>query len=209
MTQTADPSAETALDAANLTVLDALLKRRSVVTFKPECPPRELIEQLLDVAAMAPNHYVNQPWRFIVLTGEASRAYGEYLAQKLSANLPDPTTTQAKALLAAERAKPLRSPVLIVGVRGRSGNPKSLHHEDVAATAAALENMFIAAPALGLGVFWRTGAPATDKEAKDYLGVAEDEDIVGFLYVGYPATFRDPQKRTSGREKAEWRGWSE
>ncbi len=42
----------------------------------------------------------------------------------------------------------------------------------------------LAAPALGYGAMWKTGAPAYDPTVKTALGLAEDDEIIGFLYIG-------------------------
>ena len=91
-----------------------------------------------------------------------------------------------EAQLTAERAKPSRAPMLIVVAAHIEPNPKAPDIEQVVAAGAAAENMLIAAHALGLGGFWRTGAAAYDTEVKAGLGFAPTDAIVGFLYFGTP-----------------------
>ena len=52
-------------------VFEAIRTRRSIAKTLPKTPPRELIEQLLDAATWAPNHYMNDTWLFLVLAGYA------------------------------------------------------------------------------------------------------------------------------------------
>src|SRR5687767_2302815 len=122
-------------------VFDAIHTRMSIGKVKPDPVPRELIEKLLEAAAQAPNHHKVQPWRFIVLTGAARERLGEVMAQTLLGRQPDATPE----VVAAERAKPLRAPVLIaVGVEKPSG-PKVVEIENICAAAAATQNMLLAA----------------------------------------------------------------
>ncbi|HVF17610.1 MAG TPA: nitroreductase family protein, partial [Steroidobacteraceae bacterium] len=49
------------------------------------------------------------------------------------------------------------------------------------------QNMFLAAHALGYGAMWKTGAVAYDRNAKEMLGLAAEDHIVGLLYLGTTA----------------------
>ena len=53
-------------------------------------------------------------------------------------------------------------------------------------TAAAVQNLMLAATSLGYGSMWRTGDVVGDPVVKDALGLATDEDIIGFVYLGTP-----------------------
>lgn len=188
-------------------ILGAILNRWSVTKFQIECPPQNAIQQLLDAAVLAPNHHLNQPWRFVVLAGQARDRYGDFLADGLLANLEDPGSPESLALLEAERRKPQRSPVLIVVAAVWTAHPKALRLEDVAATAAAAQNILLAAPSLGLGAYWRTGKSAVDPRVKRFFGLEEADDIIAFLYVGYPAGGRAPIVRKPAKEQTTWLGW--
>jgi nitroreductase len=187
--------------------LQAILNRRSPASFSAVQPPKELIERLIEAGIRAPNHYLNEPWRFIVLAGDARKALGEAFAESLRGRLPDAETPQAQAQLQRERQKTLRSPVLIAIASARTENTRALPIEDVEAVAAAVENMLLVAPELGLGAFWRTGDAAYDDRVKAHLGLKPEDQIVAFLYVGYPATWGDLTPRTGTDDKTRWLGW--
>ncbi|NJM54292.1 MAG: hypothetical protein HC846_13470, partial [Blastocatellia bacterium] len=59
--------------------------------------------------------------------------------------------------------------------------------EQVGAVAAGVENMMLTAQALGYGAMWKTGAAAYDAQAKTTLGLAAEDEIVAFLYLGTTA----------------------
>jgi nitroreductase len=199
----------TSIGATEKAALDTIMNRRSPAKFSSERPPRDAIEQLLAAAIRAPNHYLNEPWRFFVLAGVARDRFADALVSRLVKTLPDPTTPQARSLLDRERQKPLRAPVVIAVAAVKTGNARALPVEDLAATAAAVENMLLAAPALGLGAFWRTGEPAYDSDVKAFFGLGPDDRLVGFIYVGYPEVMGDLTPRTGIEDKTQWLGWED
>jgi nitroreductase len=56
--------------------------------------------------------------------------------------------------------------------------------EQVIAVGAAVENLVLAAHALGYGVMWKTGAAAYDSRVKAVLGLQPDDHIVAILHLG-------------------------
>src|SRR5690349_980669 len=97
-----------------MSVFDTIQARRSIGLMKPERPPREKIERMLEAATYAPNHHEVEPWRFIVLTGPARDELGELMAKLMREKMPETESEKAQAALAKERNKPLRAPVVIV-----------------------------------------------------------------------------------------------
>lgn len=175
-------------------VLDAIRTRRSIGKVTQEMPPREVIEEVIEAATWAPNHHLTEPWRFVVLTGEARSELGRVMGDVAARREDDPV----KASLAAERTagKPLRAPVIIaVGVECAETVPEI---EEIAAGSAAVQNMLLAAHALGLGAIWRSGWIAFEPEVRDHLGLSERGKVLGFVYLGYPAM--DPPSRPRQNE---------
>ena len=187
--------------------LEAITTRRSVGKIKPERPPRELIERMLEAAVQAPNHHLTEPWRFFVLAGEARSALGRVMSEALRKQLADDAGEAGKALLAKEIEKPLRAPVLIVVAVKRSENPRVVPIEDVEATAAAVENMLLAAQDMGLAAMWRTGEAAYDPAVKSFFGLSPEDHLVAFVYVGYADREPGPRERMPASENTVWRGW--
>ena len=69
--------------------LEAIATRRSIGKVKPDRPPRELIERMLEAAVQAPNHHVTEPWRFFVLAGQAGEEMGRVMADVLRPRLDE------------------------------------------------------------------------------------------------------------------------
>lgn len=85
-------------------VLEAIRARRSAGRVRAECPPKALIEQLLEAATWAPNHRLTEPWRFFVLAGEAREELGEAIARSLATTL-DPSAPETPARLDNARGR--------------------------------------------------------------------------------------------------------
>jgi nitroreductase len=86
---------------------------------------------------------------------------------------------------------------------------KAMEIEDVEAVAAGVQNLLLGAHALGLGAYWRTGDAAYDPRVKAHFGLAPEDHLVGFVYLGYPAEPPKPVARTPAAELVQWRGWEE
>ena len=192
-----------------MSVFDAIRTRRSIGKVKPDRPPREKIERMLEAATYAPNHHTTEPWRFFVLSGQAREELGKLMEQSLRHRMADTTSEKAQAALAKERHKPLRAPVVIAVASVRPENPKIVDIENVEAVAAAIENMLLVAEEEGLVCIWRSGDPARDPRIKAHFGLRPDEHIVGFVYVGYPAIPRPERIPAPYQTKTSWLGWEE
>ncbi len=183
-----------------MNIIEAIHQRHSHKKVKPDAVPRELIEQLLDAAVQAPNHYKVRPWRFVVLTGEARHRLGDAMSASLRERHPEfPQEAFNKA-----HDTPLQAPVVIAVGVDKPSEAKVSQIENIAATAAATENLLLAAQALGLGAKWRTGEWAEDLKVKEFLGFQADQYIIGFIYVGYPEFVEQYPPRPSFEERTVW-----
>jgi nitroreductase len=181
-------------------IFEAIHTRQSIGKMKPDPVPRELIERMLAAAVQAPNHHKVRPWRFVVLSGAARERLGDALAVALRQR-DLAATVEA---IERERVKPLRSPVLIAVGVAKPELPKEVEIEDVCATAAAVQNMLLAAHAQGLASMWRTGDAARDPNVKQFLGFAPDQYLLGFIYVGYALNEAVPPERPSYNDRTVW-----
>src|SRR5579864_3915102 len=190
-------------------VFDIITRRRSIGKMTEERPTREQIERLLEAATHGPNHYKVQPWKFIVLAGNAREELGAVMAESLADRLEETSSDKAQAILKKERSKLLRSPVVIVVVAEPPNQPKVLAIENIEAVAAAVENMLLTAEEMGLACMWRTGDAAYDPRVKAWLGLSAEDHIVAFVYTGYPAIPHLERKPMPFEEKTTWIGWQE
>jgi nitroreductase len=184
-------------------VLDALLNRRSIGKVSDQEPPRELIQQLLEAAITAPNHHHTEPWRFFVLTGDARLRLGDALVEARLAEEDDPAVVP-QPVLDKIREKPLRAPVVIGVAAQPQPGAKIWEVEEICATAAAIQNMLLAADALGLATMWRTGDPCYSDAVKRFFGLDESDTLLGMIYVGYAAAEPKPRTRTPVEKFTLW-----
>ena len=181
-------------------VFEAIYKRHSQGKVKQDPVPRALIEKLLAAAVQAPNHYKVRPWRFVVLTGNGRDRLGHILA----ASLLDRMSDLSPEVVNKTQALSLRAPVLIAVGVDKPTEEKVKEIENVAAVAAACQNLLLAAEAEGLAVKWRTGEWARDIKVKEFLGFSADQHLIAFLYVGYPEFVAEYEPRPSFEDRTVW-----
>jgi nitroreductase len=186
---------------ADLGVREAIDARRSIKRFGERAVTRVEIETLLEAAAQAPNHRLTQPWRFYVLGPEARRAYGDVLGGRKAKKIEDPEAGRLVREKVADEHAAL--PAMIVFATVEAENPE-IRQEDYAATMMAVENLCLAAVAMGLGTHIKTGAVMDDPGARAATGVAEGERIVAVVNVGEPAEVPSPKERRTAADLTTW-----
>jgi nitroreductase len=158
----------------------AIRTRRTHKRFGREPVPREVVEELLELARWAPNHHLTEPWRFRVL-GPASLA-------RLAATGG-----------AGELEKLARAPTLVVASARLTGDEHQ-NHEDVLATACAAYIVLLAAHARGLASYWRTPRMLQSREGQAAIGMNADEQFVALLHLGPPVDDPPPKRRRAPAE---------
>jgi nitroreductase len=158
---------------------EAIRTRRTHKAFAPEPLPRELIDELLELARWVPNHHLTNPWRFRVIGPQALAAL------KLAAG-PEAAT------------KLDRAPTLIAVTALRDEDPVTAE-EDLCAAACAAYAVLLAAHARGLVGYWRTPGVLRTEPGRQALGVPAPERFVALLHLGWgraekPAPERAPRE---------------
>jgi nitroreductase len=174
--------------------LEAIVGRRTVPPIKMTGPGPDAaqLRAILEAGAAAPDHGKLRPWRFVLVAGEARARLGELFAKALLATSPD----AAAAEIEKQRAAPLRAPLLVIVVaRIDRRQDKIPEVEQIASTAAAAQNILLAAHALGFAAKWSTGRNAYDPIVKAGLGLGPDEHVLGFLHIGAYARPQEPSPR--------------
>lgn len=133
-----------------------------------------------------------RPWRFVVIEGDGLKMLGDAFAEMRRSQQGDVTERE----LDKERAKAQRAPLIVAVAARVHSRHKVPVIEQLFAVAACVQNMILAAHALGYGTMWKTGAGAYDPGVKAALGLVPDDHIVGFVYLG-TAEARGPLRPTS------------
>jgi nitroreductase len=166
--------------------LEAIFARRSIGRMRPPAPNEEDLDMILRAAAAAPDHNSLRPWKFVILEGDAKDAFGAVLADAYRARSLAAGKDIVPAKEEKERTKLGRAPMVVVVCTVNRDDDLIPFIEQLAAGAAAAQNMLIAATALGYGSMWRTGDPAYDESVKAAIGLTTADAIVGFVYLGMP-----------------------
>ena len=188
-------------------VLEAIRTRRSVKRLTDQSPSRRDIEEMLEAALWAPNHHFTQPWRFHVIAGDERAKMSEQVAAAIEREATPGDESAAAAAAKASQAL-LRAPVVIAVTVSVSDDPV-MALEDYAAACCAIQNLTLAAWSRGIGSKWRTGDMCLYPSAKEYLGVSQNDRIVGYVYLGYPGRNAVGEGRERSRDCIRWLGWSE
>ncbi|WP_010280461.1 nitroreductase family protein [Bacillus timonensis] len=180
-------------------VHEAIRSRRSFGLVKDVEVEKEKIEQIIDAGTWAPCHFRTEPWRFFVFQGEGRKRLGDVLL-----NIAKKNGETDEKKLEKIQAKPFRAPVIVAVAVEPSDNPKAIKLEEYGATYACIQNMLLEAHSLGLAGFWRTGKPTYDHVMKEFFGLTENGEVLGFLYFGYPSRSLPEGKRNSYESVTKW-----
>jgi len=163
-----------------LDVLDAIKKRRSVRAYADEKVSEEDVERLIDAARWAPSAGNIQPWEFVVVKDVETK-------RKLSDAALNQTFIKKAPVVIVVCADLNRSS------RGYGSRGERLY--SIQDTAAATENILLAAQELGLATCW-VGA-FRDKEVAKAVKAPKNMKPVAIVPVGHPAERPAvPQKRS-------------
>ena len=162
-------------------ILDLIKKRRSVFPAQYIDKPisKAAIEEILEAANWAPNHRKTEPWRFKVLQGDRKVALGEFLSNTYVDITEKPKEIKAKKLI----ENPKKAGAIIAICMQRDPNECVPEWEEIAATAMAVQNMWLCCTEMGIGCYW--SSPGLIKYMDEFFDLNEGEKCLGFFYMGH------------------------
>lgn len=170
---------------------EVLRGRRTIEQFLQTKVPDALVREAIEVATWAPNHYVTEPWRFI-LPGAATVANIVALCGEIVAAAKGPE-------LAAHKMQSWREKPGWLVVTCRRSEDALREREDYAACAAAVQNFMLYLWKAGVGSKWTTGDITRDPRFLRIIGVDPAEAfVVGMLWFGYPKITPSQSRRDPG-----------
>ena len=167
-----------------LDALSLLAERRSAAKLTDPAPPSDLLDRVLTAALRAPDHGNLRSHRVLVIEGDARRGFGDLMAA--SAKRANPAIDDA--VLEATKKKAERAPMILVFACTPKVHPKVPEIEQVITAGCIAHAVLIGLQAEGFGAMWRTGPAAYDAGVKEGLGLRPEDHLVGFVYVGTPAS---------------------
>jgi nitroreductase len=157
-------------------VEQAIRTRRTHKVYGAEPVPRELLDDLLELATWAPNHHLTNPWRFRVLGPVALTALKQAAGPEAAAKLD-------------------RAPTLVCVSAVQGGEDAVADEEDLLAAGCATYALLLAAHARGLAAYWRTPAVLRIPEGRAALGLPEDERAIALVHLGPLRQEKTPPER--------------
>ena len=191
-------------EAERAAVHRVIAERRDIRRFRPDEVPSDVLQRVLEAAHRAPSVGLMQPWRLIVVRSLETRVAMRRLAQRERLRQADRFDERARQFLDQKIEGVVEAPLGIcvccdhgdpaVEVLGRGTIPET----DVYSTACAIENLWLAARAEGLGVGWVSFYRPDDLRA--LLSIPARVDPLAYLCVGWP----DERPVRPGLEAAGW-----
>lgn len=154
--------------------------RRSVFpkSYSAEEIDENVLQEILNSATFAPNHKRTKPWRLKVFRGEEKKALGETLA-KIYQQTTNPQSFLEKKFLDISDKAAKSNAIITISVNFSGLLPE---WEEIAATAMAVQNMYLTATAHEVGCYWST--PGMINHLGDFLGLEENQKCIGLFYLG-------------------------
>jgi 5,6-dimethylbenzimidazole synthase len=177
-------------------VYDAIRSRRDVRRFRPDPVPDDVLVRILEAAHHAGSVGFMQPWNFLVVRSHDVRRKVFEIFERENARAAENYAGNRRSLYDSLKLQGvLDAPLNLVVTcdRGRGGphvlGRNTIVDTDVYSTCCAIQNLWLAARAEGVGVGWVSiFDPAAVKEL---LNIPEQVLLVGYLCVGYPVEFDD------------------
>jgi nitroreductase len=205
-------------------VMAAIRTRRSVRKYKNTSVPKELVQELLEAANLAPSATNRQPWEFVVahrsnldrLEDILKEAFRERVAgvseEGMRRAINDLSLPDAEG---ADRLKALGTfyrtlggaPVAIGVCLPRESDPWTSRN-NISDSAAAIQNLLLAAWDKGLGTCWMTGPlKARAAAIAAFLEIPPDRELVAIVTLGYPDHQPPMPPKQDVAQKTRWIGF--
>lgn len=175
--------------------LTLLLTRRSCGTLEAPAPAGEALDIILRAAFRVPDFQRLRPYEFILCEGDGLDRLGAIFERAaIASGQPDDVTARTPRM-------PHRAPLVVVVVAKHRPSAVVTPFEQHLTAGCAVMAMQMAAQAQGFGGIWKSGWLMTDPTVHRELGLAAEDRIVGFLYLGTPSRAPSPAPEVTERER--------
>lgn len=182
-------------------ITEIIKNRRAVYPAQYNDQPiaKEEIQKILEAANWAPTHRRTEPWRFKVFHGESQLALGKFLAEAYKANAEKFVERTYNKLI----ENPTKAGAVIAICMQRDPKEGLPEWEEIAATAMAVQNMWLTASTMEIGTYW--SSPSVIQFLGDHVELAEGERCIGLFYMGrYDEALPEGTRNTTIEEKTTW-----
>jgi len=182
-------------------IIDTIKNRRSVfpVQYNKEVVTTQDIQQILEAANWAPTHKKTEPWRFKVFREASKEKLGTFLAEKY-----EETAVKFSEFKCKKIAQKVQQSSCIIAICMQRDPDEALPEwEEIAATAMAVQNMWLVAHEIGVGAYW--SSPALINHLGEHISLNEGEKCLGLFYMGkYSEHILEGTRKSSIEEKTVW-----
>lgn len=182
-------------------ILESIKFRRAVfpAQYNDQAISKKEIETILEAANWAPTHRRTEPWRFKVLQGESQGRLADFLAETYK----EKGKNFSEHKYSKYKANPRKAACVIGICMQRDPNETIPEWEEIAATAMAVQNMWLQAHDMKIGAYW--GSPGICKYMDGFFEMEEGERCLGFFYMGkYDVTLDEGKRNSTIQEKTTW-----
>ena len=202
-------------------IWEVMFTQRAIRYWVEEPVSRELIERVIEAASKAPSGSNHQPWMFVVADRDpvktrlagALRDYYEEGPLKTLVESSQKTEDSSQRLMmsgAENFFTNLRTaPAIIIPCLYKLTSPTSEMNTLVAGSSIylAVQNMLLAARALGLGTLMTTSHSLIEDVIRDVCKIPDDAQPAALIPIGFPAVKFGPTKRKPVRDLIAWNQW--
>lgn len=183
--------------------LKTIRNRHSIRSFTADPVSNEQIQTLLEAANQAPSAHNQQSWRFIVLRNEKKQELADLVSNRAN-DFPRPSSALLRMAARSIQSAPVVIAVANTGELISHGTDlfkvdKEMAHDffrtmEIQSSAAAVQNLLLAATSLGLATVWLGILFLMKDEVLQVLGEPAGE-FMAVIPVGYA------QRDTGGPQK--------
>ncbi len=196
-----------------------LRNRRSIRAYEPKLVSNRILNTILEAATWAPSAHNSQPWRFVIvkdlnMKAKLALAMANQWKKDLAADgVPEKDSAN---LASASVEKFSNAPILIIPCLTMREMHRYLDHRRqkieyimaVQSVTAAIENILLAAHALGLGACWFCAPLFCPETVRKILNIPTDTEPQALITLGYPAYQPQPPSRKPLNEIVHLDNWA-
>lgn len=189
-------------------LLQFLATRRSTPTpniTSPGPTPEELTN-ILTIGLRTPDHGKMEPWRLMVVEGEAKKDLAEKLAQNFAIEKHTLTPKQQEKLNQIITKTIVDAPIIIYVISTIDKQSHIPANEQFLSSGAVCMNILWAVNAYGYAANWITGWLAYSEQTKKTVGIKDNEEVAGVIFIGSATEPCEDRKRPDLKEKVSF--WS-
>lgn len=182
-------------------ITEIIKNRRAVypAQYNGDAITRGELETILEAANWAPTHKRTEPWRFKVFHGESQEKLGQFLAETYKKTTEKFVERTYNKLI----ENPTKAGAVIAICMQRDSNESVPEWEEIAATAMAVQNMWLTASTMQIGTYW--SSPGVIQFLGDFVTLSEGEKCIGLFYLGkYDDALPEGNRKTTIQEKTVW-----